>query len=82
MLKALFIILVLLIILRWITKPRIVINMGGMADNIRDQEKRKWQQYYKSKPEGTLNVDHIPEKSAPKKKREGGGEYIDYEEVK
>ena len=36
----------------------------------------------KKAPNSNLNIDHIPQKDRNSKKNFGGGEYVDFEEVK
>jgi hypothetical protein len=84
MLKAILLITVLLIILGWVSRPRIVINLGGNMGNQRNPEddRRKWEQEAKRR-EGQIKVDYIPEKPKPNVGKDSdSGDYVDYEEVK
>lgn len=75
---------------KWVVKPLFRILLQYMLKKvINDQfgqfKNNKDQGNYRngSKPEGSINIDYIPEKDtnkAPKKNTEG--EYVDYEEVK
>lgn len=49
-------------------------NRGYHADRQRPESKKA--------PNSNLNIDHIPHKEKHHKKNFGGGEYVDYEEVK
>lgn len=84
MLKAILLIIALVMILGWVSRPRIVINVRGNMGGRRnpEDERRKWEQEAK-RTEGQIKVDYIPEK--PKDIAGNGsksGDYVDYEEVK
>jgi len=83
MFKAFIIIVVLGIILGWLNRPRIVINIGGMGNRRNpEDERRKWEQEAK-RNEGQIKVDYIPEKPKHSNlKSSESGDYVDYEEVK
>jgi hypothetical protein len=49
--------------------------------NAANQQQRTQQQQHKSSKEGAIHVDHIPEEYNQKKK-DLGGDYVDYEIVK
>ncbi|WP_421872726.1 DUF4834 family protein [Marinoscillum sp.] len=40
------------------------------------------QHHARKAPNSNLNIDHIPQKDKQSKKNFGGGEYVDFEEVK
>lgn len=49
-------------------------NRGYHADQPRADSRKA--------PNSNLNIDHIPQKDTADKKNFGGGEYVDYEEIK
>lgn len=87
MLKFIFIAFMIYLGFRFILKPLLRILLQEMikkvVDNSVDQVKRQ-QSGRAHRPEGTINVDYIPEEKdkARSSRKKDDGEYVDYEEVK
>lgn len=85
MLKFIFWTFIIFLLLRWLLKPFLKVAVYHTAKKMADQMNQQHQQAYKksSKPEGTISIDYIPENNkGNKSKNAGGGEYVDFEEVK
>lgn len=66
-------------------KPLLKVVVMHTAKKMADQMQQQQQQAYRksSQPEGTISINYIPEnKKGDKGKNAGGGEYVDFEEVK
>lgn len=66
-------------LIRWGLKGFIVTQVNKAQQDLRHQQKA----YQSSqKREGEIDVDFVPKKNEKKSENFGGGEYVDYEEVK
>lgn len=74
-----FILYILPKLVKWALKGFIATQVNKAQQDVRHQ-----QQAYTSqqKREGQIDVDFVPKKNGKKSENFGGGEYVDYEEVK
>jgi hypothetical protein len=83
MLKLLIILAVIFYILpkliKWALKGFIVNQVNKAQQDMRHQQKTYQSQ---QKREGDIDVNYVPNKNEKKSNNFGGGEYVDYEEVK
>ena len=83
MLKFIIILAVIFYILpkliKWGLKGFITTQMNKAQQDMRQQQKTYQSQ---QKREGQIDVDFVPKKNGNKSENFGGGEYVDYEEVK
>jgi hypothetical protein len=85
MLKFIFWTFIIFLLLRWLMKPLLKVAVYHTAKKMANQMHQQHQEAYKknSQPEGTVSIDYIPDnKKGNKGKNAGGGEYVDFEEVK
>ena len=66
-------------LIKWGLKGFIANQMNKAQQDMRYQQKTHQSQ---QKREGQIDVDFVPKKSENKSENFGGGEYVDYEEVK
>ena len=74
-----FIFYILPKLIKWGLKGFISTQMNKAQQDLRQQQKEYQSQ---QKREGQIDVDFIPKKNGNKSGNFGGGEYVDYEEVK
>jgi membrane-anchored glycerophosphoryl diester phosphodiesterase (GDPDase) len=83
MLKLLIILAVIFYILprliKWALKGFIVSQVNKAQQDMRQSQKAYQTQ---QKREGDIDVNFVPKKNEKKSENFGGGEYVDYEEVK
>jgi Domain of unknown function (DUF4834) len=83
MLKLLIILAVIFYILprliKWALKGFIVSQVNKAQQDMRQSQKAYQTQ---QKREGDIDVNYVPKKNEKKSENFGGGEYVDYEEVK
>ncbi|MCU0431643.1 MAG: DUF4834 family protein [Cytophagaceae bacterium] len=79
--KTILTILLILFLLRLLLKPFIKFTVISTVNKMTDEMRREQERQFKSKPEGTISIDHTKDRT--KKGSSGNdGEYIDFEEVK
>ena len=66
-------------LIKWGLKGFITTQMNKAQNDMRHQQKAYQSQ---QKREGQIDVDFVPKKRENKSENFGGGEYVDYEEVK
>ena len=66
-------------LIKWALKGFIVTQVNKAQQDMRQQQKAYQTQ---QKREGQIDVDYVPKKNEKKSEDFGGGEYVDYEEVK
>jgi Domain of unknown function (DUF4834) len=66
-------------LIKWALKGFIVTQVNKAQQDMRQQQKAYQSQ---QKREGQIDVDFVPKKNGNKSENLGGGEYVDYEEVK
>lgn len=74
-----FIFYILPRLIKWALKGFIVTQVNKAQQDVRQQQKAYQTQ---QKREGQIDVDYVPKKNEKKSENFGGGEYVDYEEVK
>jgi len=74
-----FIFYILPKLIKWGLKGFINTQMNKTQNDMRQQQKTYQSQ---QKREGQIDVDYVPKKNENKSENFGGGEYVDYEEVK
>jgi len=74
-----FIFYILPKLIKWALKGYIATKVNQVQQDMRHQQKNQPTQ---QKREGQIDVDFIPQKKGNKTENFGGGEYVDYEEVK
>ena len=66
-------------LIKWGLKGFITSQVNKAQQDMRHQQKAYQSQ---QKQEGQIDVDFVPKKNGNKSENFGGGEYVDYEEVK
>lgn len=66
-------------LIKWALKGFILTQVNKAQQDMRQQQKTYQTQ---QKNEGQIDVDYVPKKNEKKSENFGGGEYVDYEEVK
>jgi hypothetical protein len=66
-------------LIKWALKGFIVTQVNKAQQDMRHQQKAYQTQ---QKREGEIDIDYVPKKNGKKSENFGGGEYVDYEEVK
>ncbi|MES2517234.1 MAG: DUF4834 family protein [Bacteroidota bacterium] len=66
-------------LIKWALKGFIVTQVNKAQQDMRQHQKAYQSQ---QKREGVIDVDYVPKKNEKKSENFGGGEYVDYEEVK
>ena len=66
-------------LIKWAVKGFIATQVNKAQQDMRHQQKAYQSQ---QKREGQIDVDFVPKKNENKSGNFGGGEYVDYEEVK
>ena len=66
-------------LIKWAVKGFIATQVNKAQQDMRHQQKAYQSQ---QKREGQIDVDFVPKKNENKSENFGGGEYVDYEEVK
>ena len=66
-------------LIKWALKGFILTQVNKAQQDMRQQQKTYQNQ---QKNEGQIDVDYVPKKNEKKSENFGGGEYVDYEEVK
>ena len=82
--RVFIIIVIILLLLRWLLKPLIKFTIKTTLNKMADEVNRRQQQQGPLKKEGTISINHIPEKG---KRSKGStstdhGDYVDFEEIK
>lgn len=65
-------------LIKWAAKGYLATQVNKAKQDMRQQQAHQTQQ----KREGQIDVDYVPKKNEKKSENFGGGEYVDYEEVK
>lgn len=66
-------------LIKWALKGFIATQVNKVQQDMRQQQKTYETQ---GKREGQIDVDYVPKKNEKNSENFGGGEYVDYEEVK
>jgi len=66
-------------LIKWALKGFIVTQVNKVQQDMRQSQKAYQSQ---QKREGEIDIDFVPKKNEKKSENFGGGEYVDYEEVK
>lgn len=66
-------------LIKWALKGFIVTQVNKVQHDMRQQQKNYQSQ---QRREGEIEVDYSPKNKAKKPENFGGGDYVDYEEVK
>lgn len=74
-----FIFYILPRLIKWALKGFIFTQVNKAQQDMRQQQKAYQTQ---QKREGQIDVDYVPKKNEKKSESFGGGEYVDYEEVR
>ncbi len=85
--KTFIIIVLIFLVLRWLLKPFIKFTVQTTVNKMANEAMKRQQEYQRQtqqKREGTISVDYIPTQGKRSKgsNSAGGGDYVDYEEVK
>lgn len=79
MLKFLIILVCIFFLIRMVGKLFVVSTFNNLSRRMEDEMKRRQNFNQPGNPEGQVTIEH---NSTNKKNSQGGGDYVDYEEVK